>query len=91
MIFGHFFAKLAGKFAAKKLKLEDGPMEGTKSWYKSKTLWSDIVTVLVGIVGLVDTHFTGGHIATSPAYSIVLTFLGAVGFYGRKNADTKIG
>ena len=63
----------------------------SKPWYKSKTLWSDIVTVAVGIVGLVDAHFTGGKIATSPAYGIVLTFLGAVGFYGRKTADTKIG
>lgn len=85
-----FFAKLVAKYFVKKLDLQEGPMDGTKSWWKSKTLWSDIVTVVIGIVGLVDVHFTGGKIATSPAYGIILTLLGAMGFHGRVTANTKI-
>lgn len=84
-----FILRFAGRQVAKKLDLQEGPM-GSKKWYQSKTMWSDVVTVLVGIVGLVDTHFTGGKISTSPAYGIILTILGGMGWYGRKNATTTI-
>jgi len=84
-----FVLRFAGKQVAKNLDLQEGPM-GTKKWYQSKTMWSDAVTILVGIVGLVDTHFTGGKIATNPGYGVVLTILGAMGLYGRAKATTTI-
>lgn len=63
----------------------------TKKWYMSKTIWSDIATIAVSIVGLVDVHFTGGKIATNPFYQTALGLLGGAGIYSRVNATTKIG
>lgn len=81
---------MAGKWMAKKVDLQEGTME-TKTWYKSKTIWSDIATVAVSIVGLVDVHFTGGKIATNPIYQTILAILGGMGIYTRSTATTKIG
>lgn len=91
MIFQNLFAKMAGKFIGGKLDLQEGTAMETKKWYRSKTMWSDLATIAVGIIGFVDMHFTGGKIATNPMYQTVLVVLGGVGIYGRKNADTKIG
>lgn len=90
-MFENFMAKIAGKFAAGKLNLQEGALMPTKPWYSSKTVWSDIVTILLAILGFVDKTWTGGHIVSSPFYSMVLAFLGAMGIYGRTTADTKIG
>lgn len=84
-----FILRFVGKHVAKKLELSEGPMD-TKKWYQSKTMWSDVVTVAIAIVGLVDAHFAGGKIATNPGYGVALTILGAMGLYGRKNATTQI-
>lgn len=62
----------------------------TKPWYTSKTIWSDIATVAISIVGLVDLHFTGGKIASSPYYQIALTVLGGTGIYTRSTATTRL-
>lgn len=88
--FTNLVAKFAGKRLAKAADLKEGPME-TKSWWKSKTIWSDIATVAISIVGLVDVHFTGGKIATNPIYQTVLALLGGMGIYTRSTATTKIG
>jgi len=90
-MFENFFAKIAGKAVASKLKLQEDATMPTKPWYQSKTMWSDIITILLAIVGFADKHFTGGHIVASPFYSMALTFLGAMGLYGRANATTQIG
>jgi hypothetical protein len=90
-MFENFFAKMAGKYLAGKLNLQENENMGTKPWYQSKTLWSDIATIAVSIVGLVDAHFTGGKIASSPYYQGILAVLGGVGIYGRSTATTKIG
>lgn len=63
----------------------------TKPWYTSKTIWSDIVTVGLAGLGIADKYVTHGQITGSPFYGMALTFLGAMGIYGRVNADTKIG
>lgn len=84
-----FILRFAGKQVAKQLDLKEGPV-GIKKWYQSKVIWSDIVTAIVGIVGLVDTHFTGGKIATNPAYGTILIILSGIGVYGRKTANTQI-
>lgn len=91
MIFENFFAKLAGKTLAAKMNLEDGKMDETKPWYKSKTIWSDVVTIVLSVVGFVDAYFTHGKITQSPFYNLTLTVLGGMGIYTRANATTKIG
>lgn len=90
MIFDSLLEKLAGKWIAKKMDLQEGDMDETKPWYKSTTIWSDIVTILVAIGGFVDMRFTHGKIATSPIYQTVLAVLGAMGIYGRATATAKI-
>jgi hypothetical protein len=72
-------------------KLTEGKVEDKKKLWQSKTFWSDVVTILVGIVALVDTHVTGGKIVSSEVYGYALAILGAMGIYGRSNATTKIG
>jgi hypothetical protein len=89
-MFDSLIAKFAGKWIAKKADLREGTMD-TKAWYKSKTIWSDIATVAISIVGLVDVHFAGGKIALSPIYQTILAVLGGMGIYTRSTATTKIG
>lgn len=88
-MFEKLIAKFAGKWLAKKTNLQEGTM-GTKKWYTSKTIWSDVATVAISIVGLVDVHFTGGKIATNPIYQTVLALLGGMGIYTRVNATTTL-
>ena len=83
-----FIVKMLGKKLGKSL-MEDSLMP-TKPWYQSKTVWSDIVTILLAILGFVDKTWTGGHIVSSPFYSMALTFLGAMGIYGRTTSTTTI-
>lgn len=90
-MFDKFFARLAGKVVANKLDLmEDSKME-SKPWYKSKTIWSDVATIAVAIVGFADVHFAHGQITANPIYQGVLALLGGMGIYTRANATTKIG
>lgn len=62
----------------------------TIPWYKSKTIWSDVFTILLAILGLVDKYVTHGVIMASPFYSMALTFAGAMGIYGRTTATATI-
>lgn len=84
-----FAIKMFGRNVASKLNLQEGTMP-SKPWYTSKTIWSDVVTILLAILGFVDKTWTGGHIVSSPFYSMALTFLGAMGLYGRATATTTI-
>jgi F0F1-type ATP synthase assembly protein I len=84
------FYWVAAKFVKRKLDLqEDSKMDATKPWYKSMTLWSDIVTLITVGVGIADTHF-GTHIASSSVYATVVGILAAVGINGRLNATTTL-
>lgn len=84
-------AKLAGKYFGNKIELlEDSKMDGSKKWYQSKTLWSDVATIGVAVVGFVDKYKFNGAISTSPFYSMALTFLGGFGIYSRANATDKL-
>lgn len=62
----------------------------TKPWYQSKTLWSDIATVTLAVVGLIDKYATGGHITASPIYGTIMALLGAAGIVGRSTATTTL-
>jgi hypothetical protein len=85
----NFLLVFAGKQVAKQIGLTEDPVD-TKKWYQSKTIWSDVLTIVVAIVGFVDAHVTGGKIATNPGYQGVLTVLAAIGIYGRKTATATI-
>lgn len=89
-MFEAFFAKLAGKFLHHKLELTEGTLP-TKPWYRSETIWSDVLTIVIAIVGFVDVYVTHGKIVSSPIYGTILTLLGAMGIHGRLTSDTKIG
>lgn len=81
-----FFSKIAGLWLKKKLDLREGPLDGTKPWYQSVTIWSSIVS---GIVGTYISLIAGGaHLPAIPGW--VITILSAVGVYGRATATEKI-
>lgn len=65
-------------------------MDDSKKWYKSTTIWSDILTIAVAMIALADTHF-GTHVASLPVYGTIIGLLGAMGIKGRVSADSKIG
>ena len=60
-----------------------------KSWWKSKTVWSDILTLIMAILPAIDNVY-GTHITTNPAYSTGLALLAAMGIHGRVTADSVI-
>lgn len=86
-----FIYKLFGKFAGSKLKLEEGlPMDG-KPWWKSKTILSDIVSILVVAYGAASTGLAAhlGHpLPIIPDW--VFAVLAGIGIYGRTSAETVI-
>lgn len=84
MIFGSFFAKMAGKFAAKKIGLEEGKVE-TKKWYLSKNIWTGIVVGLLGIYGTLSPQF-----GWPPVPEWIFALLAGLGIYTRATATTTI-
>lgn len=91
MIFQTFWAKMAGKYLAGKIDLQEDSKMETKPWYQSKTIWSDVATIAVAVVGFVDAHFAHGQVANSPVYQGILALLGGMGIISRANSTTKIG
>lgn len=86
-MFETFFAKLAGRFLANKLDLqEDSKMDDKKPWYKSKGVWSGAVAVLLAGYGMASTKF---GLPAVPEW--IYAILGTLGVYSRVTADTKIG
>jgi hypothetical protein len=91
-MFKNLFARLAGKAIAKKLDLQEGPMDDKKKWFKSKGVWTGIVTVALGAYELARVNLApqfGWNLPEVP--SVVLTVLGTMGVYSRMTADKKIG
>ena len=87
MLIPDFLLRLLGREISEKLNLEGGPMDETKKWYLSKTIWSSVIS---GIIGIYLSLVSGGvHLPAIPGW--ISTVLGAVGVYGRVTADTKIG
>lgn len=68
--------------------------EESKAWYKSKTIWSDIVTGLVGIYTVLVPILTAHGIKLPPIDSgllaTILSILAGLGIYGRTAASTSI-
>jgi membrane protein YqaA with SNARE-associated domain len=88
----NLLARLAGKKIAKELELMEGKMEDSKKWYQSKSKWTAVVTVIIGLYDLIGANLApviGWTLPQIPAW--VLTILGAMGIYSRVTAEKKIG
>lgn len=87
----NFVVKMFGRSLADKLKLQEGVPMPSKPWYQSKTIWSAIVSFVIALYGLVGQYLVpalGFHLPAIPG--ILLTFMSAMGLYGRVNATTTI-
>ena len=83
--------KLFAKKVAKDLDLKEGPMDGAKKWYKSKTIWSDVLTVVVGLWGVLDPVLASHGVNLPTIPPLLLTVLGGMGIHGRVTASQKLG
>ena len=87
MLLPDFILKLIGKNIAGKLDLkEDTTMNEAKPWFQSKTIWTAIITALIGIYNAI-----GAVKNLPPVPDWVFTILGGIGVYTRSTATTKIG
>lgn len=87
-----FVAKLIGRGIANKFDLTEGPLEPGQKWYKSKTILSDIATILATAyegVRLTLAPQMGWNLPPIPVW--LFTILGAVGIHGRVTATKTIG
>ncbi len=86
----NLLAKFAGKKLAQELDLREGLVEN-KKWWTSKTVWSDVLTVVVGLWGVLQPVLVdyGVNLPTIPP--VLLTLLGAMGIHGRVTATKTIG
>lgn len=86
-----FVLKLIGKEIGSKLDLQEGPMNDTKKWFQSKTIWTAVVTGLIGIYNVVAISVLPAFGHTAPAIpDFIFTILGAIGVYTRATATTQI-
>lgn len=88
--------KVAAKQAVKKLQLKEGPMDGTKKWYQSKTVLGGIYATLRGLYTLVGEVLLPaiGKPPLPPVPplvdSVAGSLVGSVIVYGRITADRAI-
>lgn len=61
-------------------------MTDSKKWFRSKTVWAGIVSILVAAYNAAAAAF-----ALPPIPEFVYGLLGALGIYGRATADTRLG
>lgn len=91
----NIFKKIAAKFAAKKIEdaldLQEGTAMETKKWWKSKGVWTGVITVLIA-------SYETSQKALAPQFgynlpeipSFIYMVLGSLGIYTRAVADTKV-
>jgi protein-S-isoprenylcysteine O-methyltransferase Ste14 len=60
-----------------------------KRWWESKTVWANIVIVVVATITTIDVQF-GTGLMQSPTVQAILAVLGVIGIYGRVTAHTEI-
>lgn len=63
-------------------------MQESKPWWMSKTVWSSVITGVIGVY-LTINQASGGTLPQIPDWILIL--LGALGVYGRASADKRIG
>lgn len=84
-------AKMAGKKFAKAIDLKEGAEMDTKKWWKSKSIWTGVVTVLIATYETAQKSLApqfGYQMPEIPP--VVYVFLGATGIYTRAIASTKV-
>ena len=64
-------------------------MDGTKKWWASKAIWSNIAVVVVATITAIDAQF-GTGLMQAPIVQVILGFLGVLGIYGRVTAHSEI-
>jgi len=74
-----------GKEIGSELKLKEGNMDGTKKWWQSKTIWAQIVTLVISIIQVVKPEWL-----TTEIYLSIIAILQGIGIYGRVSADTTL-
>jgi len=77
--------KSMGKEIGSELKLKEGNMDGTKKWWQSKTIWAQIVTLVISIIQVVKPEWL-----TTEIYLSIIAILQGIGIYGRVSADTTL-
>jgi hypothetical protein len=80
------------KIVLPKLTREVKKFMETKKWYKSKTIWSGIISILIAVYNTMRpllAQYFNIYLPEIPDW--VYTILGALGIYGRVSADKKIG
>lgn len=67
-------------------------MEDAKVWYKSKTIISSLVTIFVGIAGLLGIAVAPEMQETivNTLFALTTVITGVVAIYGRITAKTKV-
>ena len=84
-----FVLRWIGKKIASEIDLKEASqMDSTKKWYQSKSIWTGVVAVLIGLYGLLQANLIP---TLPPIPEWVFTILGAVGIYTRVVATDKIG
>lgn len=62
--------------------------DASKVWYKSRGMWAGILTIVSGLYALVQANFAQFHLPQiAQFYPFILTALGALGIFGRVNAQ----
>lgn len=93
----NWILRLAGKYVAKKINLQEGTMDNTKAWFQSKTVWAGIYATLRALYTVVGQvllpAFGKPPLPPIPPVvdGIVGSVVGSVVVYGRMTADSKIG
>jgi len=64
-------------------------MMKSKKWWKSKTIWANILVVIVATLTAIDQQF-GTNVMQQPIVQALLAVAGVFGIYGRVKADSKI-
>jgi len=80
------FAKLLGRYLKGKIVLEEGPMDDKKKWWKSRSIWTGVVAVVIAGYNAASSSF-----GLPPVPEWVFAILGTLGIYTRVTTTTKIG
>jgi len=81
-----WIANLVGKYLKSKLKLEDGKMDEKKRWWKSRTIWTGVVAILLSAYASAAQSF-----GLPPVPEWIFGLLAGFGVYTRTTATAKIG
>jgi hypothetical protein len=74
--------KIIGKEVVKDIGLQEGTMEDSTPWYKSKAKLAAIIGAIVAAIGPISAAV--GHPIVIPNW--VLQILGAIGLYGIRDS-----